>query len=157
MLRHRRAISVDRVVAIDAADQQALAVPRCQKLERVADAERPAGQHDDAVGVAGGRGLNHGHLADEPVKSPASNRTARHTTSSVARYTRRQSRFPAVPAAVPCPAECIALTSPADDSADSGYRMARSYSTMSSVRLTVRRDAIAVTTAMSAICIAIAI
>ena len=55
MLRHQPRDFAWTRRRIDAADQQALAVPGGQQIERIVDPERPAGQHHDAVGVARGR------------------------------------------------------------------------------------------------------
>ena len=59
---------------IDAADQKALAAARGKEVERIVDAERPAGQRHDAVGIARGRGLGHRHLVDERKKIRAEQR-----------------------------------------------------------------------------------
>ena len=59
---------------IDAADQKPFAATGGKKIERIVDAEGPAGQRHDAVGIARGCDFGHRHLVNERKKIRAEQR-----------------------------------------------------------------------------------
>ncbi len=69
-----RAISAVRGRAVHAADQQALAAPGGEQLDRIRDARGAAGEHHDAVGIAVERDLRRRHVPDEPDEAAAEDR-----------------------------------------------------------------------------------
>src|SRR5215467_10484786 len=69
--------------------QQAFAVLRGQKLDRIGNARRGTGQHDDTVGLAIERYLVAGNLGDEPAE------TTRQQKSGGSASSHRQESDPA--------------------------------------------------------------
>ena len=139
--------------AMHAADEQALAAPGGEQLDRVRDARGAAGQHHDAVGVAVERDFLARHMPDEPHEAAACDQRGGRTSH------KQQTRASPAQSASGRPARWVASVRRSDHAhiparIIAPNALARRFAVLPHsiafrVRWTVRREVPAVTAATS--------